>query len=323
MRVHRFHQLPVCAVRGLILATLPALVVCSVYSSRAGATPVGQATTLTLAVPGARIRVQTEPGAFVRPWSVFRHWIAHAANVVGAYYGRFPVTELHLSIVPVDGRGVKTGNATALDKPRINVAVGRNSDVSDFEADWILVHEMIHLAFPSVAKRHHWIEEGLATYVESVARAQRGDLAAEFVWRGFVKGMPKGLPGPGDAGLDHTRTWGRTYWGGALFCLLADVAIREQTSGRYGLQHALRAIVAAGLSIQDQMLLAEVLRLGDQVTGVRVLTDLYLQMAKAPGRVDLPTLWEQLGVSVHDGVAVFDEAAPLAHIRRQITAPMP
>jgi hypothetical protein len=267
--------------------------------------------------------VQAEPGAFVRPWSVFRHWIAHSATVVSDYYGRFPVAELHLSIVPVEGRGVKTGNAMALDKPRINVAVGRDSRASDLEADWILVHEMIHLAFPSVAGRHHWIEEGLATYVESVARAHRGDLEAEFVWRGFVTGMPHGLPGPGDAGLDHAPSWGRTYWGGALFCLLADITIRERTSGRYSLQDALRAIVAADVSIQDQMLLVEVLRLGDQATGVGVLADLYRQMGTAPGRVDLAALWQRLGVSVRNGAAVFDQGAPLADVRRQITAVVP
>ena len=58
--------------------------------------------------------------------------------------------------------------------------------------------------------------------------------------------MPKGLPAAGDRGLDYTPTWGRTYWGGALFCLLADIDIRKRTSNRFGLQDALRAIVAAG-----------------------------------------------------------------------------
>ena len=56
--------------------------------------------------------------------------------------------------------------------------------------------------------------KGLATYVESIARAQAGELGVEQVWAGFVKGMPNGLPQSGDRGLDHTHTWGRTYWGG-------------------------------------------------------------------------------------------------------------
>ena len=41
--------------------------------------------------------------------------------------------------------------------------------------------------------------------------------------------MPKGLPQAGDQGLDNTGTWGREYWGGAMFCLLADIEIRKAT----------------------------------------------------------------------------------------------
>ena len=55
-----------------------------------------------------------------------------------------------------------------------------------------------------------------------------------------------------DRGLDRTRTWGRTYWGGALFCLMADVEIRKQTGNRVGLQDALRTILSAGGSIDKK-----------------------------------------------------------------------
>jgi hypothetical protein len=30
---------------------------------------------------------------------------------------------------------------------------------------------MVHFGFPSINRRHHWIEEGTATYVEPIARA--------------------------------------------------------------------------------------------------------------------------------------------------------
>ena len=55
--------------------------------------------------------------------------------------------------------------------------------------------------------------------------------------------MPKGLPRAGEGGMDQSPSWGRTYWGGALYCLQADIAIREQTANRVGLQTALRAIL--------------------------------------------------------------------------------
>src|SRR5580698_11308198 len=100
-----------------------------------------------------------------------------------------------------------------------------------------------------MAENHHWIEEGISTYVEPVARAQVGQFPASQVWKQFILDMPQGEPAPGDRGLDNTPTWGRTYWGGAMFCLVADVQIRERTHGKHGLGDALRAIVNAGGSI--------------------------------------------------------------------------
>jgi hypothetical protein len=47
-----------------------------------------------------------------------------------------------------------------------------------------MTHELLHTAFPDVSEQHHWIEEGIAAYVEPIARAQVGHLAAETVWAG-------------------------------------------------------------------------------------------------------------------------------------------
>ena len=49
--------------------------------------------------------------------------------------------------------------------------------------------------------------------------------------------------------------------------------------------------------------------------------ELYEQMRATPVDVDLDALWRELGVSVIDGEVIFDEQAPLAPIRRAITAP--
>src|SRR5204862_508621 len=66
------------------------------------------------------------------------------------------------------------------------------------------------------------------------------------LWGGLAHGLPQGQPRDGDRGLDHTPTWGRTYWGGAMFCLLADVEMRRRSAGRAGLQQALQGLGAAG-----------------------------------------------------------------------------
>ena len=57
-----------------------------------------------------------------------------------------------------------------------------------------MVHEMVHLAFPWMDRNHRWMAEGLAVYVESIARLQAGHLRPEQVWGDFVAMMPRGLP---------------------------------------------------------------------------------------------------------------------------------
>jgi hypothetical protein len=78
-----------------------------------------------------------------------------------------------------------------------------------------MTHELIHMAFPSVRRRHHWIEQGLATYVEPVARAQVGTLSAERVWADLMRDLPRGEPGAGD-GASTTPTAGDALTGVAL-----------------------------------------------------------------------------------------------------------
>jgi hypothetical protein len=137
----------------------------------------------------------------------------------------------------------------------------------------------------------------------------------------MMGGMWHGEPEAFDRGLDRTHTWGRTYWGGALFCLVADVEIRRQTNNAYGLQDALRAIVEAGGTIDKDWHLTRVLSVGDKATHTSVLEDLYSKWSETPVRIDLPLLWNQLGVRQEDGHIVFDDAAPLSRVRMGITAP--
>src|SRR5260370_40094411 len=103
----------------------------------------------------------------------------------------------------------------------------------------------------------------------------------------LVRGMPQGLPQVGDRGLDHTHTWGRTYWGGALFCLLADVEIRRKTNNAKGLQHALRGILDAGGDIRKEWNLENDLRTGDRGVEENDLQPLYQKMKDKPVIVDL------------------------------------
>jgi hypothetical protein len=120
---------------------------------------------------------------------------------------------------------------------------------------------------------------------------------------------------------ERTHTWGRTYWGGAMFCLVADVQIRKATGNRKGLQDAVQAIVAAQGTIDTEWPLSRVLETGDRTTGTTVLVDLYRKWKDAPIVVDLDQLWQQLGVRVGSRGIELDANAPLVSTRRAMTSP--
>jgi hypothetical protein len=248
-----------------------------------------------------------------------RDWVLRSTEIVSQYYGSFPVDEVYIAIRGRRGNRVVHGQAFGGAGAVVNVDVGLATTRESLDDDWILIHELIHLAFPSVPRRHHWIEEGLSVYVESIARANAGALTADSVWLGFLRGMPNGLPKAGDKGLDYTPTWGRTYWGGALFCLLADIRIRQQTDNENNLRDALRAIVAAGYDMTKSGDMREVLVVADQATGVTVLTELYDEMRSAPYPNELDGLWIALGVAEQASTVVYDDTAALAGIRRALT----
>ncbi len=279
--------------------------------------------TSPVAVHGGVLHIGFAPGELALPRHVLKAWIEKSAKAVALYYGRFPVASARILIVPVPGHGIRGGQAFGYRGAAIRLQVGRDSDQSDLTRDWKAVHEMVHLALPDEGQRHLWLSEGLAVYVESVARVQAGDLTAEKIWGDFVRDMPQGLPQAGDRGLDNTPTWGRTYWGGAIFCLLADVEIRKRTGNRVGLQQALRGILSAGGNHERDWRIERVLDVADEAVGVPVLSELYAKMRAEPYAPDLATLWRDLGVVVRNGRVTFDDDAAMAPIRRAITAAPP
>jgi predicted metalloprotease with PDZ domain len=187
----------------------------------------------------------------------------------------------------------------------------------------VMVHEMVHLALPDMEQRYSWLSEGLAVYVEPIARVQAGDLIARDIWQAMMRDMPKGLPQAGDEGLDNTDTWGRKYWGGAMFCLLADIEIRKQTGNRLGLQDAMRGVIAAGGSHEVDWSIERILSTADKAIGIDVLTRLHNEMGPKPVTPDLAGLWSSLGLKAQGESLELDDSAPLAAIRKAITEPRP
>lgn len=271
-----------------------------------------------ISVGDAVITVEYDGRELALPEEVLEAWVERSAGIVRAYLGEFPVPSLEITLV---GRGFGgVGFGMHQDGRWITVYCGRRISNEGLENDWVMIHEMLHAAFPDLRRDHRWMQEGLSTYLEPIVRARAAEYPEAEVWRRWTRSMHHGRPKSGDRGLDITHTWGRTYWGGALFWLAVDVELRKRTNNEKSIRDIVRGILAEGGNGRANWSTRKVVEVGDAATGTTVLAETYAAMAEAPGDVDLTALYADLGVvRQDDGTVVFDDSAPLAHIRRAIT----
>lgn len=118
----------------------------------------------SLKIGGATIEVSIAPQPCDASTQDLLQWVSEAARAVTSYFGRFPVQRARVEISIVEGRrGILHGTSFGENGALSRMAVGQHSTVSDLNGDWTMTHEFVHYGFPSVRRRHHWIEEGSAT----------------------------------------------------------------------------------------------------------------------------------------------------------------
>lgn len=286
--------------------------------------------------PVRRLRVEVDKGRvdvvilgrarYAMTDEQIRSWIAEAAGVVTPLFGRFPVDRATIFIVPAKGENeVVFGKVLSLAGASVALVVGDKMPESARHQDWVLVHELFHLGFPTFRGEGRWLGEGLATYYEPVLRARAGWTSPTEIFGQFARNMPRGMPSRGSAaGLAAREDLDSIYWGGALFCFTADVRIREETKGKKSLDDVVRAALARGGDATRVWTVADVVRLGDEVTGTTVLSDMYRQYAARGDRIDLEGLLASLGVDRgDDGNVALEDARPLAWVRKSIVGSRP
>jgi len=149
-----------------------------------------------LSIGGATIEVEIAAGSLDVQPSQILSWIERAARAVTIYYGRFPVQRVRVRVVTDSGEddsihGTTWGNVAGF-QGVTRMRLGRHVTERDLADDWTMTHEFVHMAFASLPDNQSWMEEGLATYVEPIARAQAGQLPVRQVWADTILGMSKG-----------------------------------------------------------------------------------------------------------------------------------
>jgi hypothetical protein len=271
-------------------------------------------------VPGGGIDVRILGRPMAMSDDTVRAWVGDAGRTVAGLFGRFPVQEATVFFVSVpDSNEVVFGKVLSLAGASVCVIVGQGMPASAVQSDWVLVHELFHLGFPSFRGEGRWLGEGLATYYEPILRARAGVLTDAELWTEFAEQMPRGQPRRGSsAGLIHREDLDSVYWGGAMWALAADVAIREETRGQKSLDDVLRAALARGGDATRVWTVADVVELGDEVTGTHVLRRLYERHAARGERIDLAGLMSNLGVERRGRSVSLREDRPLSGMRKAI-----
>ena len=274
-----------------------------------------------IALGANRFTLFYDPANFKIPEQDIEEWVLRSARAAAAFYGRFPAQDVAIAIQPGKGRDIMEGEATYDPKPRIRIVLGHEMTAERLKRDSTMVHEMAHLGFPDMDDAHLWLHEGLATYVEYVARAQAREIKPAEMWGRLTRIMQQGLPAENESrGLDRTRDEDRRYYGGALFWLTADIEIRKRTNNARGVQDAIRGIFDAGGSLAVESTPEDIMRLGDEAVGVTVLSELFPTWRKTAVSPDLDSLWQALGIAPDGLRTKLADDAPLSGIRKAITA---
>jgi len=267
----------------------------------------------------SEVIVTVPDGEFTLTDQEITRYVQHGANAIVRYFGKFPMPRINVELQPARGDDVVFGRTKPIHGATITMFVGRQCAAAALDDDWTLTHEMTHVAFPATKEDDtDWLGEGMATYVEPVARAQAGYLTPEYVWNDFVMRMPRGEPQPGETGLNQAHAFRRIYWGGAMFLLVADIEMRHATGNKKGMQDAFRFILNDKGTIAYQWPIAMILKEGDEATGTHVLEDLYAEWKDKPVEVDLQKIWKSLGIEKSGTSVVFHDDAPDASIRKAI-----
>ena len=260
-----------------------------------------------VSVGGARLRVSVLDGSPAVDVEQIQTWIGDAAQTVADLYGKFPVPQAQIVIVPGARSPEPTPWAYVVrgGSPAAHFFINQRRPIREFYDDWTAVHELSHLLLPYVGSEDAWISEGVATYYQNVLRARGGRMTALEAWErlhaGFLRGMDS-APGMTLAQATENMYRGgthmRVYWEGAAMILIADVQLRQITAGKQSMDTALATLNECCSSTERAWSGRELFDKLDEITGTSVFRELYDQHVASKDFPDLAQAYRSLGISV-------------------------
>ena len=267
---------------------------------------IGRFSVESIELPGGRLRYALLPGEPAPDAALVQRWISAGARALLSAYGRLPVPDVQLLVVPIGHGGdpVPWGEVQRGGGDAVHLFIDQRRPAEEFRADWVLVHELSHLLHPIIFAPDRWLSEGIASYYQNVLRARVGLLTAQAAWErlhaGFERGRHGTPRGRSLAEVSETmlrdRSFMRVYWSGAAIALLADVELRRRSGGAQSLDTALAAFRDCCLPADRSWSARELMYQLDRLTGTTVFMELYRAHVDSDEFPGLDAVYAELGL---------------------------
>ncbi len=298
----------------------------------------GRFTEDRIALPGGALRLTVLHGADSGERAKLRAWLDRVSRAVLSAYGRLPLPEVQVLVIPVGqlGRGghdsddpqaVHFGQSIRGQGNALELLVDPSRPAGEFADDWTAVHELSHLMHPYLGDRGTWLAEGLATYYQNVLRARSGMLTPAQAWDRLYQGFKRGAKTPSDETLEQIATnmhrshaFQRVYWAGAAYWLTVDRDLRRVTAGKMNLETALSRFRDCCLPAYREWKPEEFVARLDALAGSEVFAPRYREFAAMRQFPDWQKLYSDLGIDDGGEHLAFAADAKDASIREAIMA---
>lgn len=271
-----------------------------------------------LPVGSARLRLAVLEGSPPVSVEAMQDWIADAAQIVSGLYGRFPLAQAQVLVVPDTRGGEPTPWAHVVrgGAPAVHFFVNQRRPIHEFYDDWTAVHEFSHLLLPLVNRDDAWLYEGVATYYQNVLRARAGRISALEAWTMMHAGFRRGRDdatgmtlAQATESMYRSGAYMRVYWEGTAIMLMADVRLRQMTAGKQSLDTALAALNECCSSPERSWSARELMGKLDEITGTQVFRELYDLHVASKEFPELAATYRALGISTGiGGIELSDDA---------------
>lgn len=294
-------------------------------------------------LPGGVLRLTILSGTDAEQRTKLHDWLAHVSRAVLSAYGRLPLADVQVMMIPVAQlgpgkrsvaafapRAVHFGQSIRGQGNALELLVDQTRPASEFDADWVAVHELSHLMHPYLGDRGSWLSEGLATYYQSILRGRAGLLTPAQAWDRLREGFSEHDGKHYDATLAEAASamhrnhdYLRIYWSGAAYWLTVDSDLRRASAGKLSLELALSRFRDCCLPARRMWQPQDFVARLDRLLGVDTFTRRYNEFAASRQFPDWKKVYGELGISTSGERLEFAADTPGAGVREQIVAPSP